>query len=941
MEQLWPDVAEHKASHSLDVHVSKLRHALAKNGRLQTHAPGYLLSVETGELDLHRFEQLAAEGREALARGQAPTAAERLRAALDLWAGKPLQGADLDGPGVLLALEEQRLGALEDRIDADLELGRHPDLVAELRQLVGLHPLRERLRGQLMLALYRCGRQAEALESYRQTRALFVEELGIEPSRAMQELERKILCQDSSLDQPRAVRVTLPAPVSSFVGRAPELNQLTELVLRSGVRLVTLTGPGGIGKTRLALQAASQLAGGYEHGVYFCDLAPLSDPGLVLDSISSALDARGDPQEHVGDKRMLLVLDNFEHVLESAPGVASLLRACPRLCVLATSRERLRLSGEHIFDVPPMTEKEALQLFAERAEAASRHLTHEGLIADICQRLDHLPLAIELAAAGVTEQALLEDLETHLSLLAKGPRDAPARQHTLRATIDWSYELLEDDEQLLFRRLSVFVGGCALAAAQEICEAELDTLRSLAEKSLLRRSEDRYWMLETIREYATDRLEPSDGVTSLRRRHADWYIAFVESAEPEMWNPEQQAWSERLDAEHDNVRAALAWCLDDADWDSAVRLAGAMEPYWETRGHIAEGRRWLERALTAGHATSGWIRAKALFGASRLLQFTDYEAERALLEESVALYRQAADARGLVFALTHLAQATGRLGDRQRAEVFFEEAVAIARSLDDRWLLAMALNNFGCALTEEGEYASAHSLVQESLAVRRALGEKRGVAVTLTSVGELALAQNDPAAARPAFEESLALARELGNLPIQCWALCGLGLAAVLGGDLAGANALLTESIALADQLGDHEMIIECLAGLAGVASGGGEIVRAVRLWGASEALRAKRGTPLFPAVKPLHDNILLPRFRAEQEPDLFAAEWSYGESLALAEAVAYALGHERKGDPPPGDRDHQQVSVTPVGQDAWGDHMPGAPGAGPRSTRIRSPGGR
>jgi predicted ATPase len=551
-------------------YVSQLRKLLEPEGGpfrlLVTEAAGYALRLDPEQLDLQRFERLLAQGKEALAAGNARQAASLLREVLALFRGPPLADFTYEpwAQSEIGRIEELRLTALEERIEAELAFGKHNELTAELETLVAEQPLRERLRGQLMLALYRAGRQAEALEAYQQARTALVEQLGIDPSPELQTLYKQILNQDEALtvEAPPATPPTnLPAPPNALVGRQRELAELIELVRSRAVRLVTLTGTGGIGKTRLAHRVARDVLDEFREGVFFVSLARISDPELVMPAIAQTVGIReevGKPlvetlNEYMREKEMLLLLDNFEQVVDSAPAVATLVEAASKLKVLVTSRAPLRVSAERTYDVPPLglpdpdqpptietvEESEAAELFIERATAAKSDfpLTENDLAAvtEICLRLDGLPLALELAAARtpvLTAQALLARLDERLGLLTTGARDADERHRTLRATIDWSHDLLSPPEQTLFARLSVFVGGCCLEAAQAVCASNgepgvdiLDGLASLVEKNLLRQRADtngqpRYSMLETIREYALERLVGSGERDEAHDRHA-------------------------------------------------------------------------------------------------------------------------------------------------------------------------------------------------------------------------------------------------------------------------------------------------------------------------------------------------------------------------------------------------------------------------------------
>jgi predicted ATPase/DNA-binding SARP family transcriptional activator len=572
IDELWGEDSPEHAADALRVNVSRLRKALPQDV-LTTRSPGYVVQVELEALDLHRFERLVDEGRGLLARGLAAAASKRLHDALSLWRGPALADFAYESfaQAAIARLEESRLATVELRIEADLALGQSHELVGELEVLVAENPLRERLRMYLMTALYRSGRQAEALDAYQDARRALVDELGIDPSPPLQELERAILRHDPALEVPPDARpkTNLPRPASSFVGRERALADLLSRI-ESGARLLTLTGPGGSGKTRLGLEVASWLVPSYETGVFWVDLAELRDSALVGKTISQTLGAKSDLAEQIGDRELLLLVDNFEQVIHAAAELSALLRACPNLTLLVTSREPLRVDGEVEYRVPPLAVPEAVDLFCERSQ-----LEPTDEIAELCARLDNLPLGIELAAAwtkALSPRQILERLSRCHDLL-RGGRDADQRHQTLRATIEWSYDLLTADEQRLFRRLSAFAGGCTLEAAEEVCSADLDILKSLVEKSLLRFSNERYSMLETIREYALARLDGER--ESIRRGHINHFLRLAEQAQREGALREVE-WLEWADAEHANLREALRYAREAADTVRELRLAAAL-----------------------------------------------------------------------------------------------------------------------------------------------------------------------------------------------------------------------------------------------------------------------------------------------------------------------------------------------------------------------------
>jgi predicted ATPase/class 3 adenylate cyclase len=726
----------------------------------------------------------------------------------------------------------------------------------------------------------------------------------------------------------------LPLQLTSFVGRERELTALRTLLQQA--RLVTLVGPGGTGKTRLALEAAAEALDGFPDGVFFVDLTPLGDPGLVAQTIARAQglrDNEGRSHEEalrafLRDKHRLLVLDNFEHLLEAAPLVADLLQACPHVRVLVTSREPLRLRGEQLYPVAPLgvaagetpartlVQSEGVQLFVERARARQPDFALSDAIvatvAAICTRLDGLPLAIELAAAHLRllpPEALLARLERRLPLLVGGARDAPARQRTLRDTIGWSYELLTSLEQVLFRRLAEFAGGWTLDAAEAVWGVEgdagvavLEGLESLIDKSLVHRAEaaegePRFGMLETVREFAREQVEAHGEAEALRGRHLTSFLALAETAEPHLTSATREPWLTRLDAEQDNLRAALGWAVETGDVISALRLAGALQWYWFFRGRLSEGRRWLERALALPGAEDRTVgRAKALAGAWWLaFEQGERRARLPQLEECVAIWRQVGDTRGLAHALVFLGLAQ-RHGDATALCACFEESTALFRAMDDRWGLAHALYFYVAALGTSRNYAQqpladgpdVRSLIAQSHALFRELDDPWGLGGTLWQRGMVAAQEGDIATAHTLLGESLAQSRRAQDAWRITATLATLADLAVTAGDLAGAVALYQESLATARELSEMEAIETCLTGTAQVLWKHGRPAVAVRMLATVESVLDLAGLAaeshsrrrLASATAPL---------RVELGEEAFAAAWKDGRALSLEQAILAA----------------------------------------------------
>src|ERR671916_1297994 len=602
----------------------------------------------------------------------------------------------------------------------------------------------------------------------------------------------------------------LPAPATALVGRERDVEAVVGLIRHPENRLVTLTGPGGVGKTRLSTEVARALlaAGSFPDGASFVALAPLEDASLVLPTIAQALLNAGETEglsssaslrAYLRDRRLLLVLDNFERLLGAAPEVAGLIEACPGLAVLATSRAPLRIRGEREYPVTPLAVPDptraprlddvagapAFELFVQRARQASPAFevseANAAAVAAICWRLEGLPLALELAAARMRflgPTALLSRLDRALE--ASGARDLPERQRTMRATLDWSHELLSGPEKGLFARLSVFAGGFALEAAETVGEDRrsdegdvLLLLGRLVEQSLVLAEPGkvdgglRYRMLEPVRQYALEKLEEGDERDETRRRHARYYLALAERARPELKGPDQSSWLDRLEAEMDNLRAALGLSLDRGDVEVALRMVAELWWFWYKRGHLNEGRRWLEEALGKSVSPTGAptpARAEALNGAGVMARNqADFEQAQTWLEESLALQRELGDERGAADVLVNLGTVALDRGDYPRSAALFEESLSLRRKLGDRWGIALALNNLGVVARARGDLAEAASLGEEGLGMFRAVGDRAGVAMVLSNLGKVAEEGDAPAEAAEFYGESLALYRELGE----------------------------------------------------------------------------------------------------------------------------------------------------------------------------------
>ncbi|MDP9285976.1 MAG: hypothetical protein M3P41_13635 [Actinomycetota bacterium] len=683
-------------------------------------------------------------------------------------------------------------------------------------------------------------------------------------------------------------QTNLPLPPTPLVGRKRETADINRLLRVEGSRLVTITGPGGIGKTRLALEAAAELVVAFDDGAWFVDLSAVRDPQLVEPAVAAALSARGELADYLRDRELLLVLDNLEQVINAAPGVGRLLESCPRLTVITTSREPLRLRVEHEYPLQPLAETSAVELFRQRAQAIAPAFDADfERLTELCRRLERIPLAIELAAARVkilSTDELLSRLERRLPLLTGGARDAPERQRTLRATIEWSYELLPEDERLLFGRLAVFAGGWTLHAAEAVCDAHLDVLQSLVDKSLARSEEDRFRMLETIREYALERLEDSNKADQLRRRHAAHFLALAERAEPELTGSDQPIWLERLAADYENLRDALEWyATSPGSASDGLQLAGALVLFWFIRGFYRDGLYWLERMLEASEGERTAARAGALWGAGLLHTLVGSE-ERAepLLEQSLDLARGLGDKSRAARSLTVLGLLAFFRNDMRRACNLFEESAELAREADDGWCLADALGTLSSIYPLCGEVDVAETVGAEGLAIARRSGDRQGIRMALFGLALTAMRRGDLGAARALGEEGLALCRELGDLWFVSYFLWILATAATASGEHASARAHAEESLDVARELEVPLLLVCALDAMAAVARAEGADDTARTYLGDAEQIGRAATVP---------DSYLASVLRglgelATAHGDLAAASLRFKESLSLARGV-------------------------------------------------------
>ncbi|MDF5757208.1 BTAD domain-containing putative transcriptional regulator [Spongiactinospora sp. TRM90649] len=909
VEDLWGDDPPGNPAAALQVRVSQLRRALEEaepggKALVVSRAPGYQLRVEPEAVDAARFARLLAD--------------KRLAEALDLWRGAAYADfADFEfARPVITRLEEARLSAAEELAETRLAAGETMDVA----ELVAEHPLRERLRAVHMKALYRAGRQSDALAAYGELRERLAEELGLDPSPELAELHAAILRQDPALRGPAPRRTTnLPAPVSGLIGREEAVTEVSALL--GGDRLVTLTGPGGVGKTRLALEIAARLAGDHADGVWLVELAAYDrDTGSPADAVLAALDIRdgagpGDPAERLvdalRDRRLLLVLDNCEHVVDQAAKLAeALLRSAPGLRVLATSREPLCVAGEVLYGVPPLVlpeggdlgevaGSEAVRLFVARATASARGFTlnadNAPVVAQLVRRLDGLPLALELAATRVRAlgvEELVARLDDRFRVLSGWQRGAPARQQTLSAMIDWSWTLLSDAERVVLRRLSVQADGCTLESAEVVCGDGdpgldvMDLVTRLVDRSLVTvvagPSGVRYRLLESVAAYCRRRLEDAGEAERIRRAYVECYVALAVRAEAHLRGPAQAEWLRLLDAETANLRGAL----DAAPAADALRLVNALAWYWYLRGRLREARRALDIALAAPGPAPDADRAKAAAWHAAFTRMLGEDADHEAALRAVHDPRDLAHAQWLI-ALT--------MTDLPAARALAERALATFRELDDRWGVAAALIVLAREAFTLRDHAELERTGLECERLFGELGDRWGRLQATEWLGGLAEFRGERERAERLFTEGLAIAEELGLWQDAAARLSWLGWGAMMRADYGQAMDHSTRALRLALSQGNRQGKLFAQMGLGFAAR------RAGLLEVAEEHLNSMlEGVPRGPGVVPeLHLPTVLIElgFISERRDDpdtareLFleahAAAWRIGDPFTVASAVS------------------------------------------------------
>ncbi|MFG1620482.1 BTAD domain-containing putative transcriptional regulator [Kribbella sp. NPDC049227] len=890
VDAVWGTEPGSDARNTLQHQVSRLRKAVGRE-TITSQGPTYVLDISPEDVDAVRFERLATEGRAELRLGDIQSACAVLRRAEQLWRGPALTEFDGDWARAdAVRLEQLRLNVLEDRIDADLRLGHHREVVGELESSVREHPYWETLWAHLTVALYRCGRQADALAALQRARSLLAEDLGIDLGPELRDLEAAVLRHDPALNwspldgSPAragpAGQGNLPIPLTSFVGREAQLTQVRRAVGEH--RLVTLTGAAGSGKTRLAIEAASASGDDFADGVWMVELEPLADATAVPQAVASALaggaagrlspsaddgpaSAGAGLLEYLRPRQLLLVLDNCEHLLPGVTEWAQLvLSACPRLHVLATSREPLGIVGEIHWLVPPLAATEAVRLFEERAQRVSTfELTADNAaeVADLCRHLDGLPLAIELAAArtkALPVTYIAAELGNRFTLLVSPGRMSPARHHSLRATIDWSYDLLDDRERTLFGLLSVFEGGCSIEAAMALARVggidpagTLDLLTQLVDKSLVvpegaGQLSGRYGMLETLREYGRERLQETGLLADASRTQRNYFVALAEDAEAGLTSKDYRTWQLRLESEFGNLQAAQRTAVSSGTFEDSLRIACALWWFWSSSDRHAVGREWIDAALRgSGGQVRPLLRVRALTVSSYLAgQQFDLEYAVAAGEQALALARESADAWTIAWSQQSIGLALEVAGDHQRAAVLLAEARAVMDAMGEHWYVAAndlvtcvralrsgeqddldkashevlsraALIGYEpfrcwaylmCSRVAElrGQTATARAEAERAVLAARRTQLNHYVSFALVQVGRTALLDSDQAAAEGAYREALMTAEAAGAGWFAALARVGLATALRSKGDDEAASHTLQQVLTWAEHANTH-----------------------------------------------------------------------------------------------------------------------------------------
>ena len=946
MELLWPEAEPEAAANNLRYSLHAARRGLSASGGVGDyfHRDGSMLLLGPAELiwtDVRAFE-------DGVAAAWQGAEAEPYQQAAALYIGDLLP-EDLYEEWAQdrrTALRASYLALLDRLAGLHEQHGELEQAITTLQQLVAWEPTQESAHLRLMRLYAQTGSRRQALDQYARLAEILERELAVTPDAQARELlvaiqEGRFPDQAAPLDSAvatngamkRAMPPTgVPTPLDALIGRRREIAEVSQLLTTT--RLVTLTGPGGIGKTRLAIAVAHALEDALPDGAIFVSLATAQNPTMIVARVAQTLDLREQAgqsleelvQFHLRAKRLLIVLDNCEHVLTGAPLLTGLLEHCPQVRVLATSRVRLAVAGEQEYPVGPLRYPDssiemptgllasypAVMLFERRAREvqAGFALTEENspAVAEIVHRLHGLPLAIGLAAARsklLTPRMMLERLDHPLDLLTGGPRDAPERQRTMRNTINWSYDLLQPDERQLFHMMSVFAGGWTLTmaepiAAQDGCGATevLDCLTALADSNLVTHEnhpdrEPRFSMLETVREFGLERLAAEGQSEDLHERHARYFAALAAPTVEVIGGPEPHIWLDRLEAERDNFRSALRWAISAGQGELAQRISGSLWEFWGVRGSMAEGRRWLELALEADRRDTA-ARAEALLGAGNMAWRTaEYDAAGAHFEAGLALFRRLGDDRGIVRTLNCrglLEMARGRL---DVAQADLEESVALARHIGDLHAIARVLNNLGGNAIRRGDYEQAREVLEECASVSRRIDSPRSLAYALSNLGVLAHDQGDLEHARIWLEESRDLFDSHGDRSQVAQLTCHLGQVALAEGDIQLARHTFGESLELSREVGNRLLIANVLRHLGQLSLATAAPRRSAQLFGAAEQLREQVSWNRASAFEREEYEAALSRLMTLLNAEGLSAAWAEGRAMSMDDAISYALSDE------------------------------------------------
>ncbi len=934
---LWPESEESRALLYLRRELTYIRKALGEESdRIVSTGRSLHLDLAGVDCDVAQFDAAIVRADES-----------SLDLAVSVYCGTLLEGCYEEWVTLERSSREQAyLNALERLAESAALRGDSSVAVSRLRAVVAVDPLRESTQRALMKALADIGDSAAAIQVYRDLRLCLRNTLNTEADpettlafhRIHDSARRRTQSASQATRTSREPRITrIPVPLTPLIGRSQEMWEVRQRLRKS--RLLTLTGTGGVGKTRLAIEIAEAMKDDFAGGACFVELAQFNDPALVAREVMEALglksDARRTPVETLVDRLassdLLLVLDNCEHLVQPCAELAgSLLAACPHLRILTTSRQPLGIAGESVWPVPPLAvppeaqsvvnrckdliaeyvEYEAVALFVERAQQIRSDFTltvhNVEAVSQVCRRLDGIPLAIELAAARV-RSLTVEDIDSRLDerfqLLTGGSRTALPRHQTLRSLVDWSYDLLTDPERALFCRLSAFAGGWTLEAAEKVCAGGpvdqrevLDLLTSLTDKSLVAAEtvgpRVRYRLLETMRQYARDRMVASGDVIRWRDRHLAFFVTLAEAAEPHLVAPDQQKWLDLLEKDHDNIRAALQWSREERSADeSGLRLSGALWRFWVVRGYVGEGRArltgFLENKSVQPRSTS---RAKALYGAGNLAsQQGDNASARVLFEESLVISREIGERHCIAMSLNGLGLVESRMGNYVGAQGHYEDSLAMFRQIGDQRGIALALNNLGDIASKQGDSAGAHSLYSEGLAIRREIADVWGIANSLGNLGTLAFENGDLSSGRELLDESLTIRREIGDRGGIAWCLIDLGSVVSEQRDFAFARRLFEESMTIERELGELPGVAESLNGIASVEAAAANPLWAAKIWGAAERLREEISAPMPPIERLRYEAQVATARTVLRDNSAFDAAWQAGRAMTIEQAIELA----------------------------------------------------